>query len=75
MEFPESGVATMPVVYTKETLAESQQFHGETIHDQMNMRSGKHMSDNSPNKQYIIMTPQVPLDGITNFCVGGPFPC
>jgi hypothetical protein len=75
MEFPESGVATMPVVYTKQTLSESQQYFGETIHHQMNMRSGKYMDDNSPNKQYLLMTPQIPIDGFTNFCAGGLFSC
>jgi hypothetical protein len=75
MEFPESGVATMPVVYTKQTLNEAQQSHGDTVHHGMNMRSGKYMNDNTPNKNSLLMTPQIPVDGFTNFCVGGPYPC
>ena len=72
MEFPESGVRTEPVVYSKETDGENQVHHGETVHHEMNMRSGRHMDDNPPNKQKILMTPSRPLDQLGNPCHEGP---
>jgi hypothetical protein len=65
----------MPVVYTKQTLSEAQDFHGDTVHHQMNMRSGKYMDDNPSGKQSLLMTPQIPVDGVANFCAGGLFSC
>lgn len=71
MEFPESGVRTEPVVYSKETAEENQLSHGEDVHHGMNMRSGKYMSDSPSNKQKIIMTPAHPLDQLVNPCSAG----
>jgi len=75
MEFPEAGAPTMPIVYTKQTLAESQGFDGETVHYEMNMRSGRHMNNNPANKQYHVVTPVYPMEGFPNACMNGIFSC
>lgn len=73
MEWPEAMVHNYPVVYTKVDDYERGTGFDELVHYEMNMKTGRHMSNNPEPKFNIVMSPTVGSDyaDLAAMCGGG----